>query len=34
MFKAGADAKLEDRNQRTPLDDAVIANKPGIILQI
>jgi hypothetical protein len=28
-FKAGADPTIEDRNQRIPLDEAVIANKPG-----
>jgi hypothetical protein len=30
IVKAGADPTLEDRNQRIPLDEAVIANKPGI----
>lgn len=29
-FKAGADPTIEDRNQRQPLDEAVIANKPGL----
>jgi hypothetical protein len=28
-FKAGADPTIEDRNQRIPLDEAVIANRPG-----
>jgi hypothetical protein len=28
-FKAGADPTIEDRNQRIPIDEAVIANKPG-----
>ena len=29
-FQAGADPTIEDRNQRLPLDEAVIANKPGL----
>jgi hypothetical protein len=30
-FKAGADATIEDRNQRIPLDEAVVSNKPDIL---
>ncbi|CAF3717650.1 unnamed protein product [Rotaria sp. Silwood1] len=30
-YEAGADPTLEDRNQRRPLDEAVLANKPEIV---
>lgn len=29
FLKAGADPTIEDRNQRLPLDEATIVNKPG-----
>lgn len=29
FIQNGADLYIEDRNQRIPLDEAVIANKPG-----
>lgn len=29
FLKAGADPTIEDRNHRIPLDEAVLANKPG-----
>ncbi|CAF2772833.1 unnamed protein product [Rotaria sp. Silwood2] len=31
LLDAGADPNIEDRNQRMPLDEAVIANKPGMV---